>query len=96
MFVKVHELNGRKVVAICDEDLIGKKFTDKNLQINVSETFYHGEKKTDEEVLKLMNDSPNLNLVGMRTIKLALEGNIIKKGDILKIKKVPHAQVIEY
>ena len=93
MYVKIHEANKRIVVAICDEDLIGKTFSDKEKQLIVTERFYKGEILPEEEVIQIMQEAENLNLVGKKTIDFALKNNIISKDSVIKIGRVPHAQI---
>lgn len=95
MFVKFHRTEDNYVTAICDEELIGKEFSEKDLQLNVSEYFYKGELKDKEEVKTIMKDSPNMNLVGKKTIKLAIEINELDKDGIIKIQGIPHAQIVK-
>ena len=95
MYVKIHKSGDRHVVAVCDEDLIGKKFETEKLILEVSERFYKGEKLSDEEAYEVMKDSLNLNIVGEKAIELALKNEIIEKENIVKIKNIPHAQVYQ-
>ncbi len=93
MYVKVHESEARIVVAICDEDLVGKKFSEDEKQLDITERFYKDEKKSEEEVVEIMRQADNLNLVGKETIDVALKNNIIEKEAIVTIKNIPHAQI---
>ena len=93
MYVKVHESEARIVVAICDEELIGKKFSEDDKQLEITERFYKGEKKEKEEVTEIMKEATNSNLVGKETIDLALENEIIEKESIITIKNIPHSQI---
>lgn len=95
MFAKIHKSGDRNIIAICDEDLIGKKFAEKNLILDITERFYKGEKLNPEQVLELMKDSLNLNIVGEESINIALKNNIIEKESIIKIQGIPHAQVYQ-
>ena len=54
MYVKIHHSGDRVVIAICDEELIGKKISEGALVLNISERFYKGEKKSQEEVKKIL------------------------------------------
>lgn len=95
MIVKIHKAsNGKKIVAICDSNLIGKKFEEKNLQLDLSSNFYKGEERAEEEILNIIKGAYIINLVGEKSIKLALKANVIDKKSIIKIKKIPHAQVV--
>ncbi len=96
MLVKIHESKGRKVIAICDEDLIGKTFADKNANLFISEHFYKGEKMGGDELLALTKNCSNLNIVGKKSIAFALKHHLIAQSGVLKIGGVPYANVIEY
>lgn len=91
-FVKAHRKLEREVVAVCDDDILGKCFEEGDLFFEVKENFYRGEKKNEEEVKKILLSADNLNLVGKKIIKLALELKIIDKENIIKIHGTPHAQ----
>ena len=54
MLIKVHEAY-RKVVAICDAELLGKKFTEGNMQLDVNPAFYGGKKYDEKKVIELYN-----------------------------------------
>ncbi len=95
MYVKKHESKDRIIFAICDEDLVGKKFSEDDLVLDVSERFYKGEIKTNEEVEEILRNSSNINLVGKKTVDFALKLGILNKDSIVVIDGVPHAQIIE-
>ncbi len=95
MIIKVHKTqDGRKITALCDNDLIGKKFEEKNLQLDLTSNFYKGEEKTKEEIIELIKGSYILNLAGKKSTNLAIKLGIIRKENIIKIKNIPHAQAI--
>ena len=95
MYVKFHIKGDRTVVAICDEDLIGKKLEDKNTCLEVTERFYKGEKKTEKEVEKILQEATNINIIGKESIAFAIKQGIFTKDSIKKIKGIPHAQLYE-
>ena len=95
MYAKIHRSGDKNIIAICDEDLIGKEFSQGKLVLNVTERFYKGDSLSEEEAYELMKDSLNLNIVGKKAIKLALKHKLITKESIIKIQGVPHAQVYQ-
>ncbi len=95
MYVKTHQSEDSVVTAICDENLIGKTFSEDGREIIISERFYGGDKKSEEEVTEILKNASNLNLIGEETINLSLKLNIITKDSIMLIDKIPHAQVFE-
>jgi len=95
MIIKVHKTqDGRRIIAICDNNLIGKKFEEKNLQLDLTSDFYKGEEKTKEEIIESIKGSYIVNIVGKKSISLAIKLGIINKDNIIKIKNIPHAQAI--
>ena len=93
IYVKFHK-GSTTIVAICDCDLIGKELREGKLCLKITEYFYKGEKKSEQEVEEIMKHANNLNIVGKNSINLALKLNIITKDAILFIQGVPHAQTV--
>ena len=95
MIVKVHKSpEGKNIISICDDKIIGRKFNEKNMQLDLSSNFYKGEEKTEEETRKLVKDAYMLNIAGEKSIKFCLKEEWISKGNIIRIKKIPHAQCL--
>lgn len=95
MIVKIHKTpDGRKIVAICDNSLIGKRFEEKNLQLDLSSSFYKGEEISEEGISELIRGSCVINIVGEKSVGLMIKLGIVDKKNIIKIKNIPHAQAI--
>jgi len=95
MIVKVHKTQeGKKIVAVCDEELIGKKLKEKNIQLDLSSDFYNGEKKSEEEILKLFDEAYIVNLVGKKAVNLGKKAGIVLEENIIYVQKIPHTQAI--
>lgn len=99
-YVKTHSNN--TVLAVCDAEILNKKFSsnykNNNIELKVSEHFYKGELKDENEVKVILSnfynsDFASLNITGNRSIKLALSLGIISSKNIISIDKVMHAQV---
>jgi len=90
MVVKIHKAEKRKMVSICDKDILGKKFEEGDLQLEVSKVFYNGQDLSEEETLQVIRDADSLNIVGDSSIKFALKNKLIDKQNIIRIKKIPH------
>lgn len=93
IYVKIHKHKYGGVIAICDKNLIGKKVSDKNLQLNITERFYKGEIFNDEDIIEILKEVSNANIVGKKAVELALKNKIIKKRDVIMVKNVPHALI---
>lgn len=92
MYIKIHNTGGRIVIAVADKELIGKTLEENNLELKITERFYKGEEKTEEEIIKILKEATNINLVGKKAINAALKAGIISKENILTIQNIPHAQ----
>ncbi len=95
MYLKIHNMKYENIVAVCDNNLIGRKFEEKNLQLDITERFYKGEELPEDKIILILKNSTNANIVGKESIKVALKAGIIKKENIIKIQGVPHAQFAE-
>jgi len=97
VFVKIHKTY-RDVVAICDSDLIGKKFEQGKFQLDCKESFYKGEEKTKQETISIMKDMSRedciFNIVGQESVDCALEAGIISKQGIKKIDNIPFSLIL--
>lgn len=96
MFVKVIK-SYRDVVAVCDSDLIGKKFEEGIFQLDIKENFYRGEDLSEEQVSiivkRMLKEDATFNIVGKKAIDLALRHEIISKDSIKKIQDIPFAMI---
>lgn len=94
VLIKIHE-HYRKVVAVCDPGLVGKRFEQGNLQLNVGEFFYQGQEYNEEKALKILEaarqDDACFNFVGDDAIELGAKAGIISKNSVILIQGVPTA-----
>jgi hypothetical protein len=97
MFVNVIK-SYRDIVAVCDNELLGKKFEDGKFQLDVKESFFKGKESSREEVSEIMRDmkleDSTFNIIGEESVKTALETGIITKEGIGKIANIPFALVL--
>lgn len=95
MIVKVHKTQeGKKIVAVCDEELIGKKLKEKNIQLDLSSEFYNGEKKSEKNILQLLDGAYIVNLVGKKAVNLGKKAGIVLESDAIYVQKIPPIQAI--
>ncbi|MBI5804320.1 DUF424 family protein [Candidatus Pacearchaeota archaeon] len=97
MRIKIHE-SYRNVVALCDTEILGKKFEEGKMQLDVRESFFNGDEIGEEEAKKMLeqqakNDA-TFNIVGEKSTKLALSLGIISSENIIKIQGIPLALVL--
>lgn len=97
MFLKIHK-SYRDVIAICDSDLIGKKFEENNLQLDLKENFYKGNKLSEEEIIETIKnfsrEDATFNIIGEKSISSAIKAGIISQEGIKTIQGIPYALVL--
>jgi len=95
IYLKINKTEQNEIVAVCDENLIGRKFSENNIKFDITERFYKGELMKDEDGIKILKNAKNINVVGKESIKLAIKAGRIEKENIIKIQNIPHAIVFE-
>jgi len=92
--MKIYRVKNEVLVAVCDSDLIGKRFEDEELRIEINENFYGEDEVGEEEVKKALMEATIANISGEKAVKLAIKIGIIDKNNVLKIKECWHAQMV--
>jgi uncharacterized protein len=97
MFVNVIK-SYRDVVAVCDKEILGKKFEEGKLQLDVKESFFKGKETSKEEAIEIMQDmkleDSTFNIIGEKSVQTALQAGIITKEGVGKIANIPFALVL--
>ncbi len=97
MLIKIVK-SQRDIVAVCDSELIGKKFEEGKLQIDVKETFFRGEEVDEQKAMEIMEkmiqEDATFYIVGEKSIKAALEVGVIAEEGIVKIQGIPVSLVL--
>lgn len=91
--MKIYRIRGEVMVAACDKELLGSKFEEGELKIEVKESFYFESFVTDETFLNAMKIATIANLVGEHVISIAKKAGFIDEDGIIRIKNIPHAQM---
>lgn len=93
--VKVYRQGNEILVGACDEQLIGKKFKEGKFHLDVSKGFYDGQRVSIEVLKTYLENATIANLVGEKTVKCAIQLGLVDPGCILRIKGIPHAQIVK-
>lgn len=93
--IKIYRRANDVLIAACDEKLIGKTFEEGKYQIKVRKDFYDGKRVTPKILKEFLKNVTIANLVGDETIKCAIEMGLINPEYVIKIKGIPHAQMVK-
>jgi len=92
--MKIYRVRGEVLVAVCDEDIVGKKFKEGDLKIEIREEFYGKESYDEEDVKRALKQATIANISGEKAVKLAIELGIVDESRVLKIGECWHAQMV--
>lgn len=92
---RTHIGSGEKILAACDEEVLGKTFKGNGMKIEVFPSFYEDIKVPDEEFILLMRSATIMNLVGEHVIDLAIANGYVKEENVFTIGETKHAQVVK-
>jgi hypothetical protein len=95
MFMKKYDTEGQLIVAVCDKNIIGKKFREGELVLRLNEDFYKGEDAWEEEVKEALSCATIANIAGEKSIACAVECGCIDPDNIIFIQGIPHAQMVK-
>lgn len=87
--VKVTDHQQTMMLNICDADLLGKKITQDELTMHISESYYGGELVKQPKAETLLKTSGIINMAGKHTVDLSLKLGIGSKDAVKLISNVP-------
>jgi hypothetical protein len=92
--IKIYKQGNEILIGACDEELIGKKFVEGKFQIDIKKEFYGGRIISIDALIQYLNDATIANLVGKNAVECAIKIGLIDPKCVLKIKGIPHAQMV--
>ncbi len=93
--IKIYRRGNDVLIGACDENLIGKTFEEGKYHIEVRKDFYDGERVTSKILKEFLENATIANLVGDETVSCAIEMGLIDPDCVIKIKGIPHAQMVK-
>jgi len=94
--VRTSEFQGTVLVNICDEELVGRTFSEGKLKVHLSPDFYSGEVVGTGEALRLIRTCSIVNLAGHRSVHLAVDNDIGNPEAIREIEETPFLMIYKF
>jgi hypothetical protein len=94
MCLRVHQQGRETLIAVCDSDILGEKFKEGHLHIDVSSDFFGDEPATGSEVEAALRRATMANFVGCKTVEHAIRLGYVEKENVLSIDGVLYAQMV--
>jgi hypothetical protein len=94
MYMKKYETNMQLIVAVCDKEIIGKKFQEGGLTLKLEPSFYKGTDASESEIKEALSCATIANVAGEKAIACAVECGCVDPDTVIFIEGIPHAQMI--
>jgi len=92
--MKMWKIRDEVMLAACDADLLGKRFEEGEIHIEVRKEFYFETYVSEKTFRNALRMATIINLVGENVIRIAIEEGIVDENNILRIQNIPHAQAV--
>jgi len=89
--MKIHKAGEGKILAICDEALLGKVFEEEGKILNISSDFFGGVKTELMKIKEELKDCVSANIIGNKIIELLDDTNL----NIQETKGIKHTQIFK-
>ncbi len=97
ILVKVHETPNGKLIAVCDEELLGKRYEEGNKELDLVRysDFYRGEREDEDVFAEELDpeDFYTVNAIGERATGVFIKKSIVKKDQIDSVQGIPFVYI---
>jgi uncharacterized protein len=92
--VKAYQQGVQRLVAACDAELVGTTHREGKFRLEVSPGFYDGLRVDEASLQSYLRSATIANLVGKRTVDVAVRLGLVEARNVLLVQGVPHAQFL--
>jgi hypothetical protein len=82
------------LVSVCDADVVGETFENGDVSLTVEAEFYDGDAADEEAVVASLARCAVANIVGTRSVGLAVEHGFVEEENVLDFGGTCHAQLL--
>lgn len=94
IILKEHVRSTVLTISVCDSNLIGKKFEEGKLCLNLSTSYYSGDESSIENILNILKKAKSATIVGTESV------NAIKEeypdSSITYIENIPIINIMKF
>jgi hypothetical protein len=92
--MRVHRRGSEIVIAACDEELLGRVLKIGSRTYEISSSFYGSLKVENETLLIHLRQATMANLLGERTVRLAVKAGVVEQDATSHLDGVLHAEMV--
>ena len=97
MLLRERETPEGLLVSVCDAECVGETFADGDVSLSVTEEFYGGDdadEADDDAVVDSLTRATVANIVGERSVGVAIDAGLVDEECVLHIDGTLHAQLL--
>jgi len=94
-YVKVHRKEKEILVAICDEEILGRVIEAGDLRIEVKPEFYKGERIEVDRIHEYIERGTVINLIGNKVVKEAAKKIKVIADAAIEFNGILHVQIVK-
>ncbi len=95
VYMNLKKVGTNVLLSMCDCEILGKTLCEGKIVFQVKEDFYKGNRVNIEEAMCMIKNSTIVNMIGKNVVKKAIEKGYVHPEAVLRIKGVPHAQIVK-
>ncbi len=96
LYLKTYRQGAEVLIAVCDCEILGRRFAEGDLRLEVSCDFFGREKASASEVEAALARATMANFVGCRAVEHAISLGYVEKENVLSIDGVLCAQMVRF
>ena len=94
LYLKIHKSDKEVLIAVCDCDLMGKRFVENGLQIEINREFFGDMKASGLDMELALKSATIANFVGRKCVQHAIHLGYVDEKNVLIIDGVYCAQMV--
>ena len=96
-YVKKHITPEQKLLLVlCDDDILGRRFEEGDIQLDLSSEFYKGCPMNNKETATLIRRAYAINAVGEHAVALCIQEGVVEKTRVNTVMGIPYAQMVRF
>ena len=92
--ITVYKTGHDVLIGACDEQLLGKTFSEGEYYLHVSKKFYGANRISTQALQHYLKEATIANLVGEKAVQCAIQLGLVDASNVLTIQGIPHAQMV--
>lgn len=87
---------GKKIVNVCDKDLLGKTVKEGKIEMNISSNYFDGELVSLDTAIQIIKSSNMINLAGNKIIFEVINAKLACEDAIKKVGGIPFLMIFKF